>query len=147
MTAGSRKPERTFRNALRRGLSAGLPAAVLSGIPSTAHAVATRADPLEASAAAGSILLPNEERTAPLLVAAVPVHLALTLGWAVVLAATLPLKRPVVEGAAAGLAIAAVDLGMIGRRFPRIRALQPLPQVADHVAFGLVTALALARRS
>ena len=136
---------RHFRRALFTGARAAVPAAVLSGTPSTAHAIATGADPLEASAAAGSILLPNEKRLGRLLAAAVPVHLALSFGWAIALAATLPLKRPVTEGATAGLAIAAFDLGVMGRLFPRSRALPPLPQVADHVAFGVITAIALAR--
>ncbi len=103
-------------------------------------------DPLEASAAAGSILLPEETRRGRLLLAAVPVHLALSLSWACGIAFLAPRGREVPFGAAAGLAIAALDLGMIGRRFPRIRALRPLPQVADHVAFGLVVGWVLARR-
>jgi hypothetical protein len=43
-------------------------------------------------------------------------------------------------GALAGLAIAALDLGVAGRRFPRIPALPVLPQLADHAAFGAVAA-------
>ena len=81
-----------------------------------------------------------------LLLAAVPVHLALSLGWAWGIAFLAPRGREVRFGAAAGLAIAALDLGVIGRRFPRIRTLRPLPQVADHVAFGLVVGWVLARR-
>jgi hypothetical protein len=46
----------------------------------------------------------------------------------------------------AGLGIAALDLGIVGRRFPRIRALPLLPQVADHLAFALSAAAVLARR-
>jgi hypothetical protein len=61
-----------------------------------------------------------------------------------VLAALLPRKRPIVEGAIAGVTIAAIDLGAVGRRYPLIRALDPLPQVADHIAFGIVVALVLA---
>ena len=60
-------------------------AALLSGAPSTLHALATGRDPLEATVAAGSILLPRETRRTRLLAAAVPVHLALSLGWAVAL--------------------------------------------------------------
>jgi hypothetical protein len=34
------------------------------------------------------------------------------------------------------LVIAAIDLGVLARRWPRIRALPVLPQIADHVAYG-----------
>jgi hypothetical protein len=118
---------------------------VPSGVPSTLHALLTGRDPLEATAAAGTLLLPREERTPVLVAAAVPVHLALSLGWGVVLARTL--RRPTVaRGVLAGLAIAALDLGIVGRRFPRVRALPLLPQLADHAAYGAVAAAVLRRR-
>ena len=120
-------------------------AALPSGVPSTLYALATGRDPLEATKAAGALLLRHETRTLPLVAAAAPAHLALSLGWGVVLAAVLRRPTPL-RGALAGLAIAALDLGVIGRRFPRIRALRPGPQVADHVAFGLVVGWVLARR-
>lgn len=66
----------------RSALTAGACAAVLSGAPSTLHALATGRDPLEATKAAGSIVLPGEHRALPLVVAATPVHLALSFGWA-----------------------------------------------------------------
>ena len=113
-------------------------AAALSGIPSTVHALATGRDPLEAALAAGSVLLPHETSRAKLAAAAVPVHLALSLGW------TLALDRARVRtaraGALAGLAIAALDLGVAGRAFPRVRALPLGPQLADHAAFGAIAA-------
>jgi hypothetical protein len=43
-------------------------------------------------------------------------------------------------GALAGLAVAALDLGVAGRRFPRVRALPLVPQLADHALFGAVAA-------
>ncbi len=46
--------------------------------------------------------------------------------------------RGVLGGAVAGLVIAALDLGVIGRRYPEIRALPRVPQVLDHVAFGVL---------
>ena len=48
-------------------------------------------------------------------------------------------------GVIAAIAIAWLDLGLVGHAIPRIRALEPIPQVADHVAFGIIAALALAR--
>ncbi len=128
-------------------LAAAAAAAVLSGAPSTFHAVWTGADPLEASRAAGTLLLPGEHRTDRLLLAAAVTHAALSLGWAAVLAAVLPPRRTLVAGGLAGLGIAALDLGVAGRRLPRVRALPLAPQVADHLAFGLVVGAVLARRA
>ena len=119
-------------------------AAGLSGLPSTAHALVTGRDPLEAAYAAGTLLLPDERRPHRLLAAAVPVHLALSLGWTVVLDRTG--VRGARAGAVAGLAIAALDLGVVGRRFPRVRALPLLPQLADHAAFGAIAGRLLRSR-
>ena len=130
----------------REGALAGLVAAVVSGAPSTAIALALGEDPLEATLAAGSLLLPRERRRSRLLAAALPTHLALSLGWGAVLVVVLPRRRAVLLGALAGLAIAALDLGVVGRRHPRVRALRTLPQVADHLAFGAVAGAVLARR-
>jgi hypothetical protein len=47
---------------------------------------------------------------------------------------------------AGGLAIAALDLGLIARRFPRVRALPQGRQWADHVAFGLAVGAVLRAR-
>lgn len=132
---------------MRRGLVAGAVAAITSGAPSTAHALATGRDPLEATLAAGSILLPREHRRVRLAAAALPVHLAVSLGWAVVLARVLPRRPSLTSGAVAGLAIAALDLGLLGRRFERVRALPLAPQLADHALYGASVALVLRRRA
>jgi hypothetical protein len=118
-------------------------AALLSGTPSTLHALATGRDPLEATVAAGSILLPGETRRTRLLAAAVPVHLALSLGWA--LALDRAGVRGARRGALTGLAIGVVDLSLAARVLPRIRALPLVPQLADHVAYGAVAGHVLAR--
>jgi len=131
---------------VQEGLVAGAVAAVLSGAPSALHAVATRASPLEPTLAAGTLLAPRERRPHVLLLAAVPVHIVLSLGWAVLLAAFLPRRRTVAYATLAGLAIAALDLGVVGRRFPRIRALALVPQVLDHVAYGATVGAVLSSR-
>jgi len=110
----------------------------LSGAPSTVHALATGRDPLEAALAAGSLLLPGETRRARLLMAAVPVHLTLSLGWTFVLDCAG--IRNALGGALAGVAIAAADLGVAAWAFPRVRALPVGPQLADHAAFGAIAA-------
>ena len=135
-----------LRSLLRGSLRAGVPAALLSGFPSTFHSLAVKSDPFEATLAAGSILLPREQRRGPLMAAAIPVHLGLSLTWTALMAALLPRRHPVLEGSLAGIAIAILDLGVIGPRFPRIRALQSLPQIADHLAFGIIAATFLARQ-
>ena len=102
------------------------------------HALATGRDPLEAVLAAGAVVLPRETSRGKLAAAAVPVHLALSFGW------TLVLDRAGVRtargGALAGVAIAALDLGIASRMFPRVRALPLGPQLADHAAFGAIAA-------
>ena len=129
---------------IRKGIAAGAIAGVLSGAPSTVHAMLTGGDPLAATEAAGAMLLPKETRRSRLLLAAIPVHAALSLGWGIALAITLPRKGSIPWGAAAGGAIALLDLGAFGGRFPRIRQLPVMPQVMDHIAFGVVVGAVLA---
>jgi hypothetical protein len=131
---------------LQDGLVAAAVAAAVSGVPSTLSALTAGRDPLEATLAAGSMLLPRETRRGRLVAAAVPVHLAVSLGWVVILARVLPCRRTAAAGAAAGLGIAVLDLGVLGRRFPQVRALPLLPQLADHVVFGATVGLVLERR-
>lgn len=130
----------------RDAVAAGAIAALVGGAPSTVWALLSGADPLEPTLAAGSLLLPNERRRARLVVAAVPVHLALSLGWAFALERMLPRRHAVAGGAVAGAAIAALDLGVAGRRLGRIRTLPLAPQVADHLAYGATVGYVLARR-
>lgn len=127
----------------RAAIAAGGWAAVVSGAPSTLHALATGRDPLGAARAAGAIFLPRPTRTLPLLLAAVPVHLGVSLGWALVLD-RLGARSPA-RGAAAGLGIAALDLGLFGRWFPRVRALPLGPQILDHLVYGAVVGAVLSR--
>ena len=128
------------------GVAAGAAGAVVGSVPSTIWALATGGDPLEATVAAGSMLLPHEHRRAPLVAAAVPVHLAFSFGWAIALAHVLPRRHTAAAGALAGLGIAALDLGIGRRIFPRVRELPLRPQVADHLAYGLAVGFVLARR-
>ena len=128
---------------LRVGLHAGAVAGVLSGAPSTVHAVVTRRSPLDAARAAGTLVLGDDVPPRRLVVAGVAAHGVISLGWGVALAVVLPRRRAVLWGAVAGLAIAGVDLGVLGRRWPRIRALPPLPQIADHVLYGALVGAVL----
>jgi hypothetical protein len=123
---------------VRRGLVAGAVAGVASGAPSTLYAWRAGLDPLAASRAAGTLL------GRPTLVRGALAHGVLSLGWGVVLALLLPVRRQAAAGVAAGAAIAALDLGLVGRRLPAIAALPQGLQVADHLAFGGLVGLVLA---
>src|SRR4051794_4836722 len=83
----------TLTVALADALAAGAAGAVLSAVPSTTVTLLRRERLLDGALAAGSILLPGERRTLPLVAAAVPVHLALSLGWAAVLSVAVPPGR------------------------------------------------------
>ena len=126
---------------LGNALVAGAIAGVLSGAPSTVLTLWARGDVLASSAAAGTIVV-RDDASRPVQVAAgAAIHGAISLGWALALAGALPRRPGVLAGAAAGLGIAALDLGLLARRFPAIRALAPVPQVLDHVAYGVTVAL------
>jgi len=127
---------------VRRAVAAGLWAAALSGAPSTLHALATGRDPLEATLAAGSVVLPRETSRLRLFSAALPLHLAMSLGWALVLERAR--VRGAARGAAAGLGIALVGLGAGSAVSTRMRSLPLLPQVADHLAYGAIVGAVLA---
>jgi hypothetical protein len=112
---------------------------VLSGVPSTAWAIATRSDPLEPSRAAGRLLLPRSTSPVRVLLAAALAHGALSLAWTAVLTR---LPGGPARSCGYGLAIAALDLGaahaLRGPRFGPVADLAVLPQVADHLAFAVL---------
>ena len=129
-------------------LIAGLAGAACSAIPSTVWSLVRGDDVLEGGRAAGAMVLPHERRTAVLLVVATPVHLAISMGWAAVLATALPRGREPAWGIVGGMVIGTLDLALIGRRIPAIRTLPQGRQWADHAAYGLSVGLVLrARRS
>ena len=120
----------------RRAVAAGITAALISGLPSTLWALIIGADPLAATRAAGT-LVPGE-RTRPNLIGGVMMHFAISSMWTTAFAlAGRRWRLNPIGGAVAGLGIAALDLGVIGRRYPAIAALPQLPQWADHIVFGV----------
>ncbi|MDP9441369.1 MAG: hypothetical protein M3P34_04150 [Actinomycetota bacterium] len=130
------------------GAVAAVPAALLSGLPSTVHALVRRRNPLEAAAAAGALVAPREQRRLRLVAYAIPVHMGISLLWSLLLARVLPARSTLLFAVAGGGAIAVLDLGVIGRRLPPIRSLPQGPQVVDHLAFGaLVGAVVASRRA
>lgn len=134
------QPDPTLRDDV---LAAGLAGAICAAIPSTAWSLMRGDDVLDGARAAGAMLLPHERRTPVLLLAAVPVHLALSFGWAGVLAVALPHGKEPAWGGLAGLGIAALDLAVVGRHIPAIRALPQGRQWADHLAYGWTVGVVL----
>lgn len=132
------------------GIAAAVVAGALSGAPSTLHALATRRGLLDATAAAGTLLVPANASRPTRVVAGGVAHAGLSLGWGVALAWLAPddtrPTRAAAWGALAGLGIAALDLGTVGRRRPAIRSLPPVPQVLDHLAFGAIAGWVISRR-
>ena len=119
-------------------------AGVLSGAPSTLHALVTGGDVLASTRAAGTLLPGRRDR--PGVIAGAVAHGVITVVWVGVLAAA-SRRRPLGpwRGAVAGAGIAALDLGVIApRRAPAIAALPQLPQWADHLAFGALVGAACA---
>jgi hypothetical protein len=119
-----------------------------SAIPSTVWSLLRGEDVLQGGRAVGAMVLPYERRTAVLLAIAAPLHLAISLSWAAVMAAALPRGGEPARGVVGGMVIATLDLALIGRRIPSIATLPQGRQWADHAAFGLAVGLVLrARRS
>ena len=129
------------------GLVAGAVAGAASGVPSTIHALAAKRGVLDAVRAAGTLLLPEGSAAGRLLAAGALAHTAISLWWGVVLAWALPRRRAWMWGTGAGVVIAALDLGVLGRRRPAIRSLPVVPQVLDHVAFGALAGAVLDARA
>jgi hypothetical protein len=118
-------------------------AATFSGLPSTLHALLTRGGVraaieyvYDATCAVGTLVPPGR----PGFKRGAIVHLGISVACGEALARTLPQRSSVVWGAAAGLTIGVINVGMIGRRFPAIRALPLVPGLADNVAFGALFA-------
>ena len=112
-------------------------ATLFSGLPSTLHALATGADPLQTTRAAGAMLLPHASATPVLFAAAAIVHPAVSLFWTLVFGFALPRRHVVAAAIAGSLAVALLDLLVIAPRFfPAVAALPFWPQLADHLAWG-----------
>jgi hypothetical protein len=123
--------------AVRQAVPAWALAALVSGVPSTAHALVTGRDVLAATRAAGVLATGR-----PSVVGGVVAHAAISALWTAVLVAV-HRHRPfgVRGGVVAGLLIAALDLGALAPE--EIRALPQLPQWLDHVVFGAVVGAVL----
>lgn len=115
-------------------------AGIVSGAPSTAHSLLTGRSVLAPTRAAGTLL------GRPTIVRGLVAHTAMSISWGAVLTRVLPRGHRTGAGLVAGAAIAALDLGLVARRFPAIRALPQAPQWADHLVFGAVLGAVLDSR-
>lgn len=130
-------------------MRSGLWAAALSGAPSTALALYRGEDVLASTEAVGAVVMRDHRRGWARVAAGGLAHVLISLFWARVLARALrDVERPgeaAVAGALGGVGIAALDLGVVARFLPPIRALPRGPQLADHIAFGAVVGWVLKR--
>ncbi len=134
------------RSWIRDGLVAGSVGGLVAGIPSTLHTALSGGDLLASTRAAGLLLLPKSRSRAGLTVAGAAAHSVISLGWGAAMARALGTRVGPLTGAAAGLAIAALDLGVVGRRIPAIRRLPAVPQILDHLVYGAAVGAVLRSR-
>jgi len=117
--------------------AAWLVATVFSGVPSTLYALATGSDPLEATFAAGRMLIESDSAWA-LFGAAALVHGSVSAFWALVAGWVLPRRQTALWAVAFAAAVGLLDLRVIAPVwFPHIAALAFWPQMADHLMWGL----------
>ena len=133
------------RNFARRELVCGwLAATLFSGAPSTLYTLATGSDPLEATRAAGAMLVHPASALPVLVATATAVHFTVSLFWALVFGWALPRRGVVVWSVLGSAAVAVLDLRVIAPAFfPSLAALAFWPQFADHLMWGACFGLAL----
>jgi hypothetical protein len=125
-------------------LLAWLAATLFSGLPSTIHALLTDNDPLEATRAAGSMLVSPDSGNALVLAAAAVVHPTVSAFWTGVFGVLLPRRHVALLATVAAAAVAVIDLRLIAPAFfPAVAALPFWPQFADHLAWGALLGVTL----
>ena len=122
-------------------------ATVFSGAPSTAYALLTGTDPLEATRAAGAMLVPSDAGWPRLLASAALVHSTVSLFWTLVFGAWLPRRRVALWAVCGSAAVALLDLRLVAPAlFPSVAALPFWPQFGDHLMWGACLGLSLQLR-
>lgn len=128
---------------------AGLTAALLSGAPSTVVALSRGEDVFASTEAVGAALAPRCRKGWGRVGIGAVAHVLISLFWARVLQGRLRENKDpagaAIAGAACGAGIALIDIGVIARFLPPIRALPAGPVVADHVAYGAIVGWVLHR--
>ena len=124
-------------------LRAWIVATLFSGIPSTVYALVSGADILDATRAAGAMLVASDS-TPTLIAAAAVVHASVSLLWAFAVSAVLPHRHKMAWALVAAAVIAVLDLRVIAPAFfPEVAALAFWPQFADHLMWGACLGLTL----
>ena len=98
---------------------------------------------MEATRAAGSMLISPQASDVALFCAAALVHCTISLFWAAFLVWLLPRRRIMTESLIAAAFIAVLDLRIIARLFPEVYSLPFWPRFADHLAWGACFGFAL----
>jgi hypothetical protein len=123
---------------------AGGAATLLSGIPSTVHALVTGRDVTAATRAAGAMLIAPAASLPALFAAAALVHVCVSFFWAAILIRVLPRKAVLVWAILASAAIGWLDLRLIATAFfPEVARLEVAPQIADHLMWGATLGVTL----
>lgn len=91
------------------------------------------------------MLLPATASPLALLIAGAVARALASLNWGLVMARWLDRRRPLLHGAAAGLALFGFQYLLLGRRRPAVAALPALPQLADQLVYGAVAGFLLGR--
>lgn len=121
-----------------------LAATIFSGAPSTIYAFLTGGDPLEATWAAGSMLVPAGTSPLGLFAAAALVHSTVSLFWTLVFGFMLPHRHTALWAVLGSAAVALLDLRVIAPIFfPSLSALAFWPQFVDHLMWGACLGLTL----
>jgi hypothetical protein len=129
-------------------LVAGWTATLVGGTPSTLYALASAGDPMEATRAAGAMLISASSGTVELVLAAAVVHVCVSFFWAAILVRILPRPHVVLWATAAAAIIGYFDLRVIAPVFfPEVANLPLVPQMADHLMWGASLGWVLGRRS
>jgi hypothetical protein len=141
-------PRTTRRRPQRRILEATVAASLLSAAPSllTTGRYGVRASwryGVGATRAIATLVPPGR----PDVLVGAATHFGISAGFGQVLGRLLPIRHSVLWGAAGGAAMGLIGAGVVGRRFPAIRALPFGRQFADNVAFGVIFALVADRSS
>jgi hypothetical protein len=136
-------PRTTRRRPERRVLEATVAASLLGAAPSLLSSV--RRDGVRqswrygvgATRAIATLVPPGR----PDVLVGAATHFGISAVFGQVLGRLLPLRRSAFWGAAGGAAMGLIGAGVVGRRFPAIRALPFGRQLADNIAFGIIFAV------
>ena len=122
---------------IKTTLVAGGLAALVGVIPSTVYLLVTGGDVFASVNALAAMLSANELPVLHRVAVAAAIHITLSFFWASMLVALLPRRAPVFGALAASAIITILDLKVIAPHyFTDAAALEFLPQLADHLAWG-----------